>query len=255
VPVFCDLSTEALASGFPRRPEPTAANLSELRRVVRTGKLDMGIAFDPDGDRTSCVDETGFALGEEATICLACEYVLLHRKGPVVVNLSTTRGVEDICANHRVQVLRSPVGEASVVERMVEVNAVLGGEGNGGVILPEVNFTRDGLVATATVLGLVAATGKPLSVLRRELPSYQVAKTTTPLSREQYEARRSRLLAAFEDCRVDERDGLKFDGPDYWVHVRPSNTEPLVRIIVEARDPDALDRLIARARAALTERS
>lgn len=251
MPLHCDTTPEALAQGFPRKPEPTRENLTELCRMVKTRNLDLGIALDPDGDRLSCVDDTGFALGEEATICLACKYVLPIHKGPVVVNLSTTRAVEDICAGYRVQVARAPVGEASVVERMAETGAVIGGEGNGGVILPEVNFTRDGLVAAATILGLVAVTGEPLSALRLELPSYSTAKTTVSLTREQYESRKRALLAEFEDCRVDERDGLKFDGPGFWVHVRPSNTEPLVRIISEAGDEAVLNRQVARARAAL----
>ncbi len=252
IPIYCDRSLTALVAGFPRRPEPAPENLTELRRLVRSDHLDLGIAFDPDGDRASFVDETGVALGEEATICLAAEYVLLHRKGPVVVNLSTSRSIEDVCANHRVHLLRAPVGEAAVVERMIETAAVLGGEGNGGVILPEVNFTRDGLVAAAAVLGLIAITGSKLSSLRAALPSYRMTKLTVSVDRTQFTERRSRLRAEFAECRVDERDGLRFECPDFWVHIRPSNTEPLVRIIGETREEDRLAEVMARACKVLT---
>ena len=246
------LSCDASAGGtFPRRPEPTADNLVALRRLVRAQKLDLGLAFDPDGDRLGCVDENGRAPGEEATICLACEYVLSRRKGPVVVNLSTTRAVDDVCASHRARVLRTPVGEASVVERIVETGAVLGGEGNGGVIVPDLNLTRDGLVGAACVIALIAVTGKPLSGLLAEIPSYHMEKTTVPVDRERFGEARDRLKRAFEECHADERDGLRFDGPDFWVHVRPSNTEPLVRIIAEAREEAAARSVTDRARRAM----
>ena len=249
VPVYCDPSPESMRSGFPRRPEPVPDGLGALCQVVRAESLDLGIAFDPDGDRFSCVDETGTPLGEEATICLACRYVLARRPGPVVVNLSTTRAVEDVCAPFGVTVTRSSVGEAAVVEQMRAVGASVGGEGNGGVILPEVNFTRDGLVAAAIALELCAE--KKLSALRGELPVYKMVKTSVSLSREGFEARRAQLLAAFPGCAVDERDGLKLDGDGFWLHVRASNTEPIARIIAEARAGVAVEPLIERARAAL----
>ncbi|MFO7651511.1 MAG: phosphoglucosamine mutase, partial [bacterium] len=249
VPVYCDPSPESMRSGFPRRPEPVPDGLGALCQVVRAEGLDLGMAFDPDGDRFSCVDETGTPLGEEATICLACRYVLARRPGPVVVNLSTTRAVEDVCAPFGVTVTRSAVGEAAVVEQMRSVGASVGGEGNGGVILPEVNFTRDGLVAAAIALELCAE--KKLSALRGELPVYKMVKTSVPLSREGFESRRAALFAAFPGCAVDERDGLKLDGEGFWLHVRASNTEPIARIIAEARSGVAVEPLIERARAAL----
>ncbi|MBM3316194.1 phosphoglucosamine mutase, partial [candidate division WOR-3 bacterium] len=252
VPMNCD--PDASRSGFPRRPEPTGRNLSDLCRLVRNQHLDAGFAFDPDGDRLGCVSETGSALGEELTICLAAKYVLPHRKGPVVVNLSTTRGVEDVCADFKVPVYRSAVGEASVVERMIESEAVFGGEGNGGVILPELNFTRDGLVGMASVLGLVAFYSKPLSQLAAEVPAYRMVKLALPIDRERFADRRTRLLAEFDGCRVDERDGLWFGDSDYWIHARPSNTEPIVRIVAEGRTEDAVSEVVNRAKRALGER-
>ncbi|MBM3323812.1 phosphoglucosamine mutase, partial [candidate division WOR-3 bacterium] len=236
---------------FPRRPEPTAENITDLCNFVRERKLDLGIAFDPDGDRFSCADETGTALGEEATICLACKYVLARRKGPVVVNLSTSRAVDEVCAPFGVTVERTPVGEASVVERMKAVSAVLGGEGNGGVILPELNLTRDGLVAAATVMGLLSENAGPLSAIRQSLPVFYTVKTTLPVSREEFSSRVDRLVAEFGPARPDRRDGVRLDGDDYWLHCRVSNTEPIVRIIAEAREQTQAAQLVERARAVL----
>ncbi len=249
VPVWCDPSPASLRSGFPRRPEPAPDGLGALAQVVRAEGLDLGIAFDPDGDRFSCVDETGTPLGEEATICLACRWVLPRRPGPVVVNLSTTGAVEDVCAQFGAAVTRSPVGEPAVVEAMRAAGAVLGGEGNGGVILPEVNFTRDGLVAAAVALELCART--PLSELRRELPDYRMVKTSVALSRAEFDARRGALAAAFPGAAADERDGMRLSGDGWWLHARASNTEPIARVIAEARAGVALEPLVERARAAL----
>jgi len=231
VPLFCD--PDKAGAGFPRGAEPTAENLSELCRLVKEQGLAAGLAFDPDGDRFSCVDETGTPLGEEATVCLACRYVLTRRKGPVVVNLSTTRAVDDVCAEFGVKVARTPVGEAWVVARMQELGAVVGGEGNGGAIVPEVNWTRDGLVAAAIVLATI--TEKPLADVRRSLPRYQMVKRKVGLTRMEFERRAGQLVAAFPEAAVDRRDGIWLAGPDFLVHARPSNTEPVVRIIAEAK--------------------
>jgi phosphomannomutase len=251
VRLYCVAEPIRQGAKFPRRPEPVAANLGDLCGMVKERKLDLGIAFDPDGDRFSCVDETGTALGEEATICVACRYVLPRRKGPVVVNLSTTRAVEDVCREYEVPVERTPVGEVQVTARMRQVNAVLGGEGNGGVILPELNFTRDGLVAAATAIGMLSLGREPLSAVRATIPQYQMVKTSMTLTREQYAERDGKLAGAFEGCSVDKQDGLKFDCPDFWVHVRPSNTEPIVRIIAEATTEAQAREAAERVKAAL----
>lgn len=250
VPLYCDPSPESMASGFPRRPEPMPEHLGALAALVRDSGLDAGFAFDPDGDRFSCVDETGCALGEEATICLACRYVLARKPGPVVVNLSTTRAVEDVCGEFGVPVLRTPVGEIQVVAKVDEVGAALGGEGNGGVILPEVNPTRDGLVAAAAVLGLMAA-GSKLSALRAALPHYEMVKATAAATGDVFARCVPRLEAELAPVEPDRQDGLWFGGPDWWLHCRPSNTEPLVRLIAEARTRAAAEELVKRARAAI----
>jgi phosphomannomutase len=252
VRLYCNIEPMKQGATFPRKPEPEAQNLGDLCNLVRERKLDLGMAFDPDGDRFSCVDETGAPLGEEATICLACKYVLPKRKGPVVVNLSTTRAVDDVCAELGVTVERTPVGEANVADRMEKAQAVLGGEGNGGVILPELNFTRDGLVAAATVIGLVSLGKGPLSAIRATIPQYQMVKTSMGLTREQFAERTEKLVKAFEGAQVDRQDGLKFSIGDSWVHVRPSNTEPIVRIIAEGKTESEAKDVADKARQALT---
>jgi phosphomannomutase len=252
VRLYCNIEPMKQGATFPRKPEPEAQNLGDLSNLVRERKLDLGIAFDPDGDRFSCVDETGVPLGEEATICLACKYVLPRRKGTVVVNLSTTRAVDDGCAELGVTVERAPVGEANVADRMEKIQAVLGGEGNGGVILPDLNFTRDGLVAAATVIGLVSQGREPLSAIGATLPKYQMVKTSMSLSREQFAERSEKLAKAFEGAVVDRQDGLKFNVEDSWVHVRPSNTEPIVRIIAEAKTDVQVKAVIEKVRQALS---
>ncbi|OYD15714.1 hypothetical protein CH330_04895 [candidate division WOR-3 bacterium JGI_Cruoil_03_51_56] len=251
VELNCRTDRALLLNGFPRATEPRACNLTDLSNLVRTEKLDFGVAFDPDGDRTSFVDETGEPLGEEKSICLACLYVLPRRKGSVVVNLSTTRAVEDICSRLSVKVERSAVGEASVVSRMKEIGAVLGGEGNGGVILPEVNFTRDGLVALGCVLGFLTSRNIGLSGLRKEIPEYRMVKSVLDLSRPEFDARRKRLLEEFSNARVDNQDGVKLEGVGYWVHVRPSNTEPVVRLIAETDGKIRAEDIVERAKGAL----
>jgi len=233
---------------FPRLPEPTADHLGELGEFVRRKKLDLGVAFDPDGDRFSCVDETGAALGEEATVMLAIDFVLRRSSGPVVVNLSTSRGVDEISARYGVRVERSRVGEAAVVARMKELGAVAGGEGNGGVIIPAINTSRDGLVALAMLVQTISDSSKPLSVLARELPHYVMVKDKVQTAGGSWPKKRARLEKAFAGTEPDRTDGIKLSGRDFWLHVRMSNTEPIVRLIAEARTEIEARHLISRAK-------
>ncbi|MEO0093035.1 MAG: phosphoglucosamine mutase [candidate division WOR-3 bacterium] len=233
---------------FPRKPEPTAENLTNFANFVKEKHLDFGIAFDPDGDRVSFVDETGFALGEEATICLALLFILKRKVGPVVVNLSTTMAVFDIANRFSAPVFTTKVGESAVVTKMKEVNAIIGGEGNGGVILPEINFTRDGITATAILIHLLSDREKPLSEIRREIPRYYIQKTTLPYQSKTWANKKIALKKAFGLARFDAADGLKVIGKDYWVHIRPSNTEPVLRIIAETNTPESTTNLIAKVK-------
>lgn len=218
-------------------PEPSEGHLRTLAAIVPAVGADVGFAQDPDADRLAIIDETGRYIGEELTLALAARRRLAQEKGPVVLNLSTSRVVEDLAVRLGCPVLRTPVGEIHVVERMRAEAAVLGGEGNGGVIDPRVGFVRDSFVAMALVLDLLAQAGGPLSLLVDSLPRYAMVKEKYPLGDgPPVEDLLDRLAEAHRDARADRRDGLRLDWPDCWVHVRPSNTEPIVRVIAEAED-------------------
>lgn len=228
---------------FPRPPEPTPRHLSELSKLVRENSLSLGFAFDPDGDRVSLVDETGTPLDEELTLSLSVWFVLERRRGPVVANLSTTRRLDDLAQKFGVPLYRTPVGEAQVVKRLCEVEGVIGGEGNGGVILPDVNLARDGLVAAALLTQFTRDKAQPLSSLVASLPQYSIAKRKAEVDQE-WEVVRERVVRALPQGDVDYSDGIRIDHPDFWVVVRPSRTEGGVRIIAEARDQATAEALV-----------
>jgi phosphomannomutase len=219
-------------------PEPTAANLKDLAARVPAAGAAVGFAQDPDADRLAIIDETGRYIGEELTLALALVRRLAQQPGPVVCNLSTSRVVEDVAARFQSPVHRTPVGEIHVVERMQSEGAVLGGEGNGGVIDPRIGFVRDSFVGMAMVLDLLATTDRPLSTLVDELPRWVMVKDKFPTKPDgpPLDDLWDRLTAASPDARTDRRDGLRLDWPDRWAHVRASNTEPIVRVITEAHD-------------------
>ncbi len=219
---------------FPRNPEPVAENLAELCQLVKDTRCEIGFACDPDADRLAIVDENGAAVGEEYSLPLSAQFVLSKKKGAVVTNLSTSRMLDDVGAQAGVAVIRTPVGEAHVVEGLIKENAVIGGEGNGGVILPEVHLGRDALVGISLILAAMAETGKKASQLVSGLPRYHMVK-------HKIEGRVSpellnRLKGHFKDGQPDERDGLKLSWEDAWLAVRGSGTEPVIRVIAEARD-------------------
>ena len=248
VNLFCE---DVQAGHFTRKPEPSAENLESLCNFVKEKKFDLGIAFDPDGDRVSFVDEKGNALGEEATLLLALSFILPKKPGPVVVNLSTTQAVDDIAAKFSVPVFRTKVGEASVVAKMREVEAVIGGEGNGGVILPEINYTRDGIAATAILIHLLSDRETALSEVVDELPKYFRQKTTLPYEQKDWLTQKSKLKKAFMPGRFNHEDGLKIISKDYWLHIRPSNTEPIIRVIAESKSDVYTASLIAKVKEVL----
>jgi phosphomannomutase len=218
-------------------PEPTEANLKSLTAIVPAVGADLGFAQDPDADRLAIVDETGRYIGEELTLALAGLHRLGQDRGPVVINLSTSRTVEEIAKRAGCPVHRTPVGEIHVVEEMVSARAVLGGEGNGGVIDPRVGFVRDSFVGMALVLELLASSAEPLSRVVRHLPQFEMIKMKYPLGEGPPVAELfDRLAQAHPDARADRRDGLRLDWPGCWAHIRPSNTEPIVRVIAEAED-------------------
>ena len=222
---------------FPRNPEPLPENLVELNEAVTENRADLGLAIDPDGDRLAIVSDLGRPISEEYTLVLAEMLVLskfpnLDQK--VVTNLSTTMAVDDIADKYGASVIRTPIGEINVAKKMRDIDAAIGGEGNGGVLLPEAHLGRDSLVGTALILQLLAEEQRPLSELLREIPHYEMIKLK--VSRGDLE-----LKDVIDDLKklaipenFDLQDGIKFIWKDRWVHLRPSNTEPIIRIYAEA---------------------
>lgn len=233
---------------FPRPPEPVAENLGELERLVLRSGAAMGLAVDPDVDRLALVSDAGKAIGEDFTLALAAKLVLRHRQGPVVTNLSTSRIVEDVASAAGVPVIRAPVGEVNVAVRMREERAPVGGEGNGGVILPEVHLGRDAPVGAALLLQLLHEEDKSLSQIVSELPRYVIVKDKLDRPNASLDTVYDALRSTFPGATADTQDGLRLSWPDRWVHVRPSGTEPIVRVIAEAPSSrDALE-LVRRSR-------
>jgi phosphomannomutase len=219
---------------FLHEPEPTAENLRELCPMVRQSGAQIGFALDPDSDRLALIDEAGRYIGEELTLALAVQFRLGRQKGPVVINMSTSRVVEDVAARFGCACHRAAVGEANVADRMLEVGAVIGGEGNGGVIDPRIGLVRDPFIGMGLVLNLMAETGRKLSELADALPAYHIVKDKYTVSRERLPELFRALPGRFPGAKANDLDGLRLDWADRWVHVRPSNTEPIVRVIAEA---------------------
>lgn len=255
---------------FPRPPEPVPENLSGLGDLVRSSGAEVGIAVDPDVDRLALVDERGTPIGEDYTLAFAVRAVLAGGVAAaavaagraaasaatpaapprVVCNLSTSLVVEDAARECGAELIRAPVGEANVARAMQEADAVIGGEGNGGVILPALHLGRDAPVAAALVLHLLAATGHRVSELVAASPRYVIVKAKAPRGGDLEAAYRA-LEATFKGAQIDRRDGIRFGWHGRWLHVRPSGTEPIVRFIAEAPSEAAARDLIAAAQAAL----
>ena len=219
---------------FTRSPEPTEVNLQETTKAAKQFGADAVFCQDPDADRLAVIDETGTYIGEEYTLAITLNHALNHRKGPVVINCSSSRMSADICAKHGCELHLSAVGEANVTSLMIELNAVYGGEGNGGPIDPKVGFVRDSFVAMAQVLDAMAKSGKTVSQLAKEIPGYAIHKTKIEIDRDQIPELYQRLQKEFPAAKVSTMDGLRLDWEDRWMLVRPSNTEPIVRAIAEA---------------------
>ncbi len=237
VPLFCGLE-----GGFPRGPEPLARNLEKLADLVRDSGVDLGMAHDPDADRLSLVDESGKPLGEESTLALAIQFTLGKHKGPVVTNESTSMMIDDIARTFDVEVHRTRVGEVNVARRLMEVGGVIGGEGNGGVILPELHYTRDAPMAAALILQYLAESGDTLGALASQLPKYVIIKGRVEL-RGRQDLDLDIIRDMHPEASIGGLDGLKMSWEGEWVHIRKSGTEPIVRIIVEAENSERAGRL------------
>lgn len=236
---------------FTRVLEPLPEHLGALGAKVRESRADFGVALDPDADRAAFVDAAGVPLGEELSLALAAGVVLAKHAGPVVTNLSTSSIMDAVCARAGVALHRTPVGEAHVVAGMRRHQAIVGGEGNGGVILPAAHYGRDGLVAVALVGQALAGGAQSLRDLADQLPRLSMVKTKLPRPDQPWERTASGLRAAFPDHTADLADGLRLSLDEEWVHVRPSGTEPVVRVIAESRDERRTRELIESARAVL----
>jgi phosphomannomutase len=233
---------------FPHTPEPTAENLATLCDAVKQAHAHLGFAQDPDADRLAIVDEAGRYIGEEYTLALCAAQVMARTPGPMAANLSTSRMIDDIAARHGQVVHRTPVGEANVADAMRRHRCVVGGEGNGGIMFPPVVHVRDSLIGMALVLEMLAQAGKPLSRLVDSIPRYAIVKDKLPIQPGMADRAIANLQRAFAGQRIDLQDGIRVDWPGRWVHVRSSNTEPIMRIIAEAPDEAAARALIEQCR-------
>jgi phosphomannomutase len=232
---------------FPRVAEPRPDTLGDLSRLVRETKSQIGFAQDPDGDRLAVIDETGEVLDNDDVLALAVDAVLRRTPGDVVVNLTTSSVIDDVAAKYGCKVLRSPVGEANVVELMQASHAVIGGEGaNGGLIFPAVHFCRDSYTAMAILLDRIRESGSSVAELRAELPRYFRKLGKTAYQHGRLGSLMQALEENFPGAQLDRSDGLKLSLSDAWIHVRASNTEPRLRLAVEARTQQQLDELYRR---------
>ena len=225
---------------FEHPPEPTAENLAGVLDAVPRHGADVGFCQDPDADRLAVIDESGRYLGEEYTLAMCVDHVLRRRPGPIVANCATSRMSEDLADRYGVPYFRSAVGEANVVDAMLHHEAAFGGEGNGGPIDPAVGLVRDSFVGMARLLDAMASRELPISRLADELPRYAIVKTKIAVPPDRVPAALDALERRFREARPDRTDGLRLDWARQWLLVRPSNTEPIVRAIAEARtEPEA----------------
>jgi len=221
---------------FPHNPEPLPDHLHEITKVMQKERFDVGFVVDPDVDRLAIIDEIGNIFGEEYTLVAVADYVLRHTKGNTVSNLSSTRALRDISTQYGVEYSASAVGEVNVVAQMKSTNAIIGGEGNGGVIYPELHYGRDALVGIALFLSYMAETSKSCSQLRRQYPEYAISKNKIALQPNMNVASILGIIAKkYDHYQINTIDGLKIDFEENWVHLRPSNTEPIIRIYAEAK--------------------
>jgi len=229
---------------FAHAPEPTAENLTDFCEIVKKHKPDIGFAQDPDADRLAIVDEKGNYIGEEYTLALAVKYILGKKSGKVATNLSTSRMIDDIAEQAGAQVIRTAVGEANVAEAMLENDCIIGGEGNGGVIDLRVCPIRNSLVGIALVLQLITETGKTVSQLVDEIGGYYIIKDKFTADKKLAQQILNSAKNTFVNAKINTIDGCRFDFDDGWLHLRTSNTEPVMRVMAEAKDKGTADKYI-----------
>ncbi len=229
---------------FAHEPEPTAVNLMGLSQRVAAEGVDLAIVVDPDCDRLALMDSNGLFIGEEYTLALATAHCLRTEPGPVVINLSTSNLTAEVANRAKVPIYRSPVGEAHVVDLMREKKATIGGEGNGGVIDPRIGWVRDPMAGIVRILGLLAMDEKSLAEWVRLLPPFNIVKEKLHLDRSRLDELAKRVEQRLPGALVDRSDGIRLDWKNKWVQLRPSNTEPIVRVIAEGEGPDEAKQLV-----------
>ncbi|RST25555.1 phosphoglucosamine mutase [Chryseobacterium lacus] len=229
---------------FPHNPEPLKEHLSDISQLVKKEKADLGIVVDPDVDRLAIIDENGEMFGEEYTLVAVADYLLKHKKGAAVSNLSSSRALRDVAEKHNSEYFASAVGEVNVVTLMKEKNAIIGGEGNGGIIYPELHYGRDSLVGTALFLTHLAHENKTVSQLRTTYPAYFMGKKKIELTPEiNVDELLTKMENLYQNEEISTVDGVKIDFSESWVHFRKSNTEPIIRIYTEAKSQEEADQL------------
>lgn len=229
---------------FAHTPEPIPENLTQIADLMREGRADVGFVVDPDVDRLAIVMENGEMFVEEYTLVAVADYVLSHTPGATVSNLSSSRALRDVTVAHGCTYSAAAVGEVNVVAKMKETGAVIGGEGNGGVIYPEAHYGRDALVGVALFLTLLAKSGKKVSELKAGYPPYSIAKNKIELTPDiNVDAILEAMKKKYASEKITDIDGVKIDFEDCWVHLRKSNTEPIIRIYAEASTMDKADAL------------
>ena len=229
---------------FAHNPEPLRQNLTDISEAVRTHKADLGIVVDPDVDRLVIIDEKGEMIGEEYTLVAIADYILQYKPSPVVSNLSSSRALKDVAEKHGCRYYASAVGEVNVIEIMKRHDALIGGEGNCGIILPELHYGRDALVGIALFLSHLVKSKKTCSALRAEYPNYYMSKQKLVLTEETDVSAIFKAFAQqYQSEKINDVDGLKVDFADSWVHLRTSNTEPIMRIYTEAKSQEEADTL------------
>jgi len=241
----CELVSinEAPTGVFAHPAEPLNHNLTQLEEAVKLHKADIGFATDPDVDRLSIVNEQGECIGEELSVVLAQLFVLPKNKGDIVVNLSTSMLSDDVARRFGVKVHRAKVGEINVGKKMRELRSPIGGEGNGGIICPDVNYTRDAIAGMALILGLLAESGTSVSELRATLPHYYFAKGKLEVEPSRLDSIMATAPTLFSGMEIDTQDGIKATASDHWIHIRKSGTEPIIRVYVESGDPQRSEQI------------
>ena len=227
---------------FPRLPEPIPENLINTMKAVKESQVDLGIVVDPDVDRLVLITDKGEAFGEENTITQVVKFILSKKKGNVVVNLSTTRAVDDVAKEYGCKIFRSSVGEANVVKKMKEVEAIIGGEGSGGVIYPALHYGRDALAGIGITLQHLVEFGRPMTQLKDNLPQYSICKKKVNIGNLDPDTIINKMISKYSSEKINTDDGLRIDFNDNWVHLRKSNTEPIIRIITEAKSAEEAEK-------------